>query len=178
MLLTAPDQGNEAAATVETRALTKANIEWLEHAYLDHYRDVFRYALWMTRSQSEAEEVVGDVFLHAAQARGPLPSSVLPWLLSIARRLSVDRWRRAKRLASRLTLVRRESPPGEALEFWLWFDSVARVLTPRQREVLILRYQRDLSDRDIASILGLTESGVRSLAARALEALRAHPELM
>ena len=42
----------------------------------------------------------------------------------------------------------------------------------------MLRYQRDLTDADIAVVMGLTESGVRSLAARALAALRAHPELL
>jgi DNA-directed RNA polymerase specialized sigma24 family protein len=44
--------------------------------------------------------------------------------------------------------------------------------------VLVLRYQRDLTDADIASVLGMSESGVRSLVARAVEALRAHPELL
>jgi len=102
-------------------------------------------------------------------------------LLLTARRIATDRWRRGRRLARLVAGPRREVRPdaGEAeTEFWLWFGSLAKALTDRQREVLVLRYQRDLSDADIAEIMGLTESGVRSLIARALEVLRRHPELL
>ena len=68
---------------------------------------------------------------------------------------------------------------GEArTEFWLWFDAVARALNGRQREVLLLRYQRDLTDAEIGSILGISESGVRSLVSRAIAVLREHEELL
>ena len=53
----------------------------------------------------------------------------------------------------------------------------ARELPRRQREVLILRYQRDLDDESIGEILGLSASGVRSLVARACETLRRNPEI-
>ena len=66
---------------------------------------------------------------------------------------------------------------AEEREFWMWLDALARSLPARQREVLLLRYQRDLTDAEIGEVLGLSESGVRSLAARAIAALRRHPEL-
>ena len=66
---------------------------------------------------------------------------------------------------------------GVQVEFWDWLDRLARILPERQREVIFLRYQRDLSDEDIGEILGLSASGVRTLVARALSGLRSHPEL-
>ncbi|GAA2161539.1 RNA polymerase sigma-70 factor (sigma-E family) [Humibacillus xanthopallidus] len=54
---------------------------------------------------------------------------------------------------------------------------VVRGLPRRQRVVLVLRYYEDLSDRDIAEVLGVAESTVRSQAARALATLRDHPGL-
>jgi RNA polymerase sigma-70 factor (sigma-E family) len=45
-------------------------------------------------------------------------------------------------------------------------------LPRRQRAVLVLRYYEDLSDGEIATILGCTQPTVRSQAARALAALR------
>ncbi len=60
----------------------------------------------------------------------------------------------------------------------MWFEALAGVLSDRQREVLLLRYQSDLTDADIAMIMGLSQSGVRSLVARALATLRSHPELL
>jgi RNA polymerase sigma factor (sigma-70 family) len=62
-------------------------------------------------------------------------------------------------------------------DFWLWFDRFARELPDRQREVLILRYQRDLDDESIGEILGVSTSGVRSLVARACAGLRSNPEI-
>jgi RNA polymerase sigma factor (sigma-70 family) len=76
----------------------------------------------------------------------------------------------------------REDRGGDAgeqrTEFWLWFDALAAILTERQREALVLRYQDDLTDAEIGSIMGISESGVRSLVARALTAMRSHPEIV
>jgi DNA-directed RNA polymerase specialized sigma24 family protein len=44
--------------------------------------------------------------------------------------------------------------------------------------VLLLRYRRDLTDDEIGGVMGLSASGVRSLAARALDTLHNHPELL
>ena len=153
----------------------------VEAAYLAHYRSVYRYVLAQTRSADDAEEVAAETFARAVRAwpdRPPAAGRELVWLLVTARRVATDRWRRARRVV--VGVVRRVSTahdPHRETEFWLWFDALARVLTPRQREVLVLRYQRDLTDDDIANVMGLSPSGVRSLVARALEALRAHPEL-
>ena len=54
---------------------------------------------------------------------------------------------------------------------------VVKDLPRRQRVVVVLRYYEDLSDREIAEVLGVAESTVRSQASRALATLRQHPEL-
>ena len=114
--------------------------------------------------------------------RGP-SGQALPWLLLITRRLVIDKMRR-RRLISWLPLgglspAHEPSDQAETArtEFWLWFDRFARELPDRQREVLILRYQRDLDDEAIGESLGLSGSGVRSLVARACATLRRNPEI-
>lgn len=50
-------------------------------------------------------------------------------------------------------------------------------LPARQRAVLVLRYYLDLPDAQVAELLGCAQPTVRSLAARAVRALRADPSL-
>lgn len=174
-----PGEGRRLAVPVE--ATTPSRIREFEDVYALHYRDVYRYLLGLTRSSDDAQEVTSETFERALRAWDRVPEPPLPWLLLTARRVATDRWRRARRLAQIALGIRSEAraDAGERqTEFWLWFEALAAVLTDRQREVLLLRYQRDLTDADIGSILGISESGVRSLVARALDVLRSHPELM
>ena len=160
--------------------------ETFEALYRLRYGDVYHYVLLMLRSADDAEDVTGEVFHRALVAwnsgHGPTGAH-LPWLLLIARRLVIDKTRR-RRLISWLPLgllspAKEPSAGAETgtTEFWLWFDRFARELPARQREVLILRYQRDLDDESIGEILGLSASGVRSLVARACATLRRNPEI-
>jgi len=50
-------------------------------------------------------------------------------------------------------------------------------LGPRQRAILVLRYFEDLPDAEIASLLGVTATTVRSQASRALARLRDESDL-
>lgn len=157
-----------------------------EALYRQRYRDVFRYALLMLRRAEDAEDVTAEAFQRAYSAwrsgHGPAGQS-LPWLLLITRRIVIDRMRR-RRLLSWLPLASLHPAQepchdsnADRTEFWLWFDRFARELPDRQREVLILRYQRDLGDDQIGEILGISSSAVRSLVARACAALRRNPEI-
>ena len=52
--------------------------------------------------------------------------------------------------------------------------TLLRALPPRQRAVLVLRYYEGLSEAEIADALHMSRGTVKSHAARALTALRAH----
>lgn len=158
-----------------------------EGVYRDHYRDVYRYVMLALGRVDDVEDVVADTFNRAFEAwrsgHGPA-GRALPWLIVIARRIVIDRWRR-RRLLRWLPFQSgdtRFEPPDpddsrERAEFWIWLAQLAGALSEREREVVFLRYQRDLSDEDIGEILGLSASGVRTLVSRALASLRQHPEL-
>jgi len=164
-----------------------APAETFEAVYRDHYRDVYRYVVLSLRRRDDADDVVADTFDRAFSAlrtgHGPA-GRALPWLLVIARRLVIDRSRR-DRIVRWLPFATGHAvtDPVDATdeagrsEFWIWLESLARALPAKQRDVVFLRYQRDLSDEEIGEILGMSASGVRTLVSRALAALRKHPEL-
>lgn len=153
-----------------------------EAIYRENYRDVFRYVLVRTGHREDAEDVTNETFERAYRAwdGGSPAHAPLPWLLLTARRMTTDRWRRARRFVFVRLNPARESVPeastGE-METLRWLEVFGAVLSSHQQEALVLRYHRDLSDADIATIMSLTPSGVRSLIARALTKLRDHPEV-
>lgn len=153
----------------------------LEDEYVRSFGDVFAYLLALVRDRAEADDLASETFeraLRAWRAAGSIPPRPLPWLLLTARRLATDRWRRAKRaLALRPLVSSVELPPEPYFEALAWLDTLAHVLPSRQREALVLRYQGDLTDAEIGLVMGLSESGVRSLVARGIATLRNHPEV-
>jgi len=151
-----------------------------EDLYRDHALDVYRYALVLTRNVSEAEDVTAETFERGLRAwqrgRGP-GTTPLPWLFTIARHLATDRWRHATRAIRHMVFESTRDADTSLVEGQIWLDALTHILPSRQREVVVLRYKQDLSDAEVGSLMGLTESGVRSLAARAIATLRKHPEV-
>ena len=163
-------------------ATAGAKQESFSAVYARHFPDVFRYCLVLTRDAEDAEDAASEVFERGLKAwrAGRTPAGEpLPWLLLVARRIVIDRILRWLPLRDTPGAEREtEGSETDRVEFWLWFDRLATVLTPRQREVLLLRYAYDLTNAQIGRILGISEPGVRSLASRAIAALHTNPELI
>ena len=157
----------------------------VEEAFQTHYEAIWRYAALMTQSRADADDVSSEVFERAVAAdrAGTRPElGWLPWLLLVARRKIVSRWRRRRLirfipiLAGQPNLRDGQAHLDDA-ELRIWLDQMTKTLPARQREALFLRFIDDLDDRAIGHVLGISASGVRSLRARAIATLRQHEEL-
>ena len=95
-----------------------------------------------------------------------------------ARRALVNEHRSTWRRASRHLEVLSAAPPdaghapatddGDREAVWQFVQG----LPPRQRAVVVLRYYEDLSEAEIAELLGISAGTVKSQASRALASLR------
>ncbi len=136
---------------------------------------LMRYGYLLTGSDADAADLLQDALIglrggwRRVRRREALDAYVRR---SMARRY-VRIWRRR----SREHLV--AAPPEQAspdafscidVDDTLWL--ALRELGRRQRAVLVLRYYEQLDDDEIAGLLGVARSTVRSQAARGLEALR------
>lgn len=157
----------------------------VEEAYELYFGSVWRYIALMTRSRSEADEFSSEVFTRAlvAYPDGGCPKGDwLPWLLLVARRLMISRWRH-RQLLRFVPFVGEDADPGEHrhdfddVDFRIWLVQITKVLPVRQREALFLRFVGDMDDSAVGQVLGISPSGVRSLTSRAFATLRDHKEL-
>src|SRR5215470_14794305 len=65
--------------------------------YRGHVGDVYRYSLSVVRDPQDAEDVTQTTFLNAYRSFTGPPRKPQAWLLTIARNVCFERYRRAQR---------------------------------------------------------------------------------
>ena len=121
-----------------------------------------------------ADDCFQETLLAALRAYPRLrdPRAIRAWLFSIAARKAIDLHRERARAPrpepdlEALAAARPASEPDPAL----W--ARVRALPPKQRQAVTLRYQADLSHREIARVLGISEAAARRNVFEALARLR------
>jgi RNA polymerase sigma factor (sigma-70 family) len=143
----------------------------LETLYRDEQAAMLALAVLLVGSRAQAEEIVQDAFaavgprLAAVDNAGAyLRTTVVNGCRMALRRREVER-RHAETGPTEPGFI---AGPGELVEL----HQALGALTERERTVVVLRYFADVSDDAIASALGCRPGTVRSLAHRALRALR------
>ncbi len=138
---------------------------------VEHLPAAHRFAVRLTGRADRAEDVVQDAMVRAARAWPALRTAggFRTWLF----RVVVTAWRdrhdhEARRPAGRLAV----DPPGPehedpaaaagAAELGERVAAAVSALPPRQREVLVLTVYEQLSDAEVAAVLGTNRQNVRT----------------
>ncbi|HZB23930.1 MAG TPA: sigma-70 family RNA polymerase sigma factor, partial [Gaiellaceae bacterium] len=149
-----------------------------ERLYKAHVRDIYRYALMVTRNPDDAEDVVQTTFLKAFRAyeRGQRPRSPRQWLITIAHNTCRSNFRDAKRRPQEVELEERLTLDTNAADAdGVQPDELLRALgdlTFNQRSALVMRELEGRTYAEIAQVLELSPSAVETLLFRARRALR------
>ncbi len=143
-----------------------------------HHRRVFNFVFQLTRQRQDAEDLTQQTFIkafnHLARFDGSRP--LINWLLTIARNGTLNHFRAAKKWEEiPASLAGSEPSPAHAAESrdrsrTLW-ERARMVLSRREFEVLWLRFGEDLSIKETAGVVGLTQTHVKVLVFRARRAL-------
>ncbi|HLT70489.1 MAG TPA: RNA polymerase sigma factor [Acidimicrobiales bacterium] len=158
-----------------------------EHLYRRFAGQVASYLRW--HRASDPDGLTNDVFAQVHRKLGGFEGddrSFRSWLFTIAHHRMVDDRRRS----SRQPMVQGEVGVDDTTAAdWgdveedafalLSHDSVREllgVLSPDQRDVVLLRVVADLSVEEVARLLGKREGAVKALQHRALASLRRHLE--
>lgn len=139
-----------------------------DEVYRSRWPALVRLAFVTTQSLPVAEEVTQDAFLQLYRLRHSVRQPEAWLRQAVVSR--VTSWVRRRRLERRHARDQVPQPavPMAAVEF----VALLSPLSPRQRAALFLRYHEDLSEQDIARVMGCRPGTVKSLINRALTRLR------
>ncbi len=170
-------QGSEGAS--HTGFSEGANVQEFQRFYEENLGLIYRFVYSKVGNREEAEDLTSQIFMKAVRGvdteRGA--QSMQKWLFQVARTTIADYWRVHYRISTssldQLLEIGWEGPADE--------EPVARSSTPTERvqrilqalpehyrEVLTCRFLLNLSIRDTANRMCLTEANVKVLQFRAL----------
>ena len=148
--------------------------------YRRSFPRVYGYVATLLRDRSAAEEVTAQAFERAYRKRRTFRASrgtQEAWLFGIARNAALDELRRRKRRAT-LEVDPEDAAsasPGEQAEEAIRREAVRAALarlSPRERELVGLKFAGGLSNEEIARVVGISASNVGTRLHRTLEKLR------
>jgi RNA polymerase sigma-70 factor (ECF subfamily) len=160
-----------------------------ESEALPHMDAAYRFARWLSRSPSDAEDIVQDAILRAFRAFDTLRGSdVKAWLLTIVRNCHATSIKRQQRRALVPLPEEHDAADGHSMvattpdpesasisrDEQRQLTRLLSLLADEHREVLMLREIEELNYRQIAAVTNVPIGTVMSRLARARAALRDH----
>jgi RNA polymerase sigma factor (sigma-70 family) len=163
------------------RAGDKESFSVLFETFLDI---LFRYGMKFVPDQDLVKDCIQDLFIKLYNNRASLASTANPrlYLLFSLKNMIIDVIARDKRI----TYVAPEDLPFVASYYYVddqdetddeetakaTFEQVIRMLNPRQKEAVYLRFQLGLSYEEISRLLGINYQSARNLIHRSILKIR------
>jgi RNA polymerase sigma-70 factor, ECF subfamily len=172
-----------------TRGLRRRDPDLIDQLIEQYHYRLFRYLLSLSGNREAAEDLFQETWIRVLE-RGHQYNAKWKfgtWLFTVARNLFVDTMRRKNPAAgsnveeldeaSKLAETKASEAPSpfDLQSQREESDRVARAmdcLSPGYREVLVLRFQEDLSLEEIANVVAVPVPTVKSRLYRGLEALK------
>jgi len=167
----------------KTVADSRSGIGGFTAIYEEHMAYVFRYINYRVGNRNEAEDLTSVVFEKALAAFGRYDrrrAAPQTWLLTIARNTVTDHFRKSSK---RKTMPLDDavgvesadpSPPEETerREEYQRLQFCLAALPQREQEIISLKFGAELNNRQISSVVGLSENNVGTILFRAICKLR------
>lgn len=145
----------------------------ITQVYMENKNSVYRLALTYLHSQSEAEDVCHDVFIKMIEHKISIfPGKEKSWLLTVTANECKNRlrfWKRHGREELTDSIPVKETESTDIVE-------TVMSLSVKERTVIYLYYYEGYTAEEIAGILKITASAVRSRMERARKHLKSKLE--
>lgn len=147
--------------------------QWIIDALKLYEDSLLRYATWIVRDHELAREIVQETFLRLCREDpSKVGGHIAQWLFTVCRNLAFDTRKREARMTP---LDDAEIGVDSNLENREAVGEIFRLvkdLPKNQREVVYLKFQSDLSYKEISEVTKLSVGNVGLLLHTALKAIR------
>ncbi len=151
--------------------------------YTHYYDALFNSLVFLTKSETEAEELIQEAYVKAWISRETLMlvRSFADYIFTIAKNLRIDKLRKVQSRAHAETTYQAHQPAAAPLsdELYLYkqyYEAASTALdqlSERKRSIFLLRTQEGLTLDEIAAREGVSRSAVKKHLYAALEQLKA-----
>ena len=155
------------------------NHDWVVAAARRYERPLVAYTARLLGDADRARDVVQDAFLALCkQSEAEVGPRVAPWLFAVCRRRVIDLHRKENRMTALTATADPPSAAPDPAQTTEDHDTAAAVLArlsrlpANQQEAIRLKFLHQFSYREIADVMGLTETHVGVLLHHALKSLR------
>ena len=149
----------------------------LEELYLRYHKEILLYLYSLCKNMQLSEDLCQDTFVKALLSLSEKHKNVRAWLYLVARNLFLNSSRNLKRETDQ------EDVPEEAVDDKILDNMISaerskliykamQKLAPQKREILVLQYWGELSQKEIAAVMKLTPENVRVLGYRGKKDLK------
>jgi RNA polymerase sigma factor (sigma-70 family) len=159
----------------------ESRTELVQRALRDYEGPLVGYACSILGDPDRARDVVQDTFIRLwDQEPARIAENLKPWLYTVCRNRALDVLRRHRRVVEldELSLERQEADSPNPRENLATRETASEILRfvdrlpANQREVIRLKFQGDLSYKEIAELTGLSVTNVGFLLHTAIKRLR------
>lgn len=156
----------------------------LETIYGEHIDILFQFSKKLCQDEEKAMDHIHDLFVYIWENRSKLgdPVVIRAYLLKSLRNRIIDEFRKTSKfrigsdagqiqgsdLSREEEMIAFETESGVSQKL----QNAMKDLTDRQREIIYLKYSKNLSYEEIGDILGINYQSIRNLTHRAVTELR------
>jgi len=146
---------------------------WIVEALELHESSLIRYARWILSDLESAREVVQETFLRLCKEDpARVEGHLAQWLFTVCRNLAFDARKKEARMTPLGDTEIAVAPDMDDRRAVSQILQVVETLPKNQREVIYLKFQCDLSYKEISEVTKLSVTNVGFLIHSAVRAIR------
>ncbi len=145
------------------------NEDFISSLYREMYETMYSVAYRKLKDEDKAQEMIQEAFLFAVYRRDELENHPNPqgWLMNTLKFIIANERRRAANtrvVCDELIFDHPAAPPEEPLE-----SVLPSGLSESEKRIIIWRFEKQLSHREMSQLLSITEVNCRNRLSRALK---------